>query len=159
MLSCNAIRYTIEHLLKVALPVSQPLHYVLGLTEHGVMLMFAPDKKMLLPLFSEEELLDFYDGQADYQLVDSVDGKVQLPVFYAGNGSGLVQFDLVTPSFILLSREEETRGGERDIHDRFPYKGSLAEKYKQIGNAVPPLLAKAVFEKILEYGQAVQFEV
>ena len=37
--------------------------------------------------------------------------------------------------------------------DRFIFKGSLMHIQQQIGNAVPPLLAKAVFEKILEYGE------
>lgn len=37
--------------------------------------------------------------------------------------------------------------------DKFIFKGSLMHIQQQIGNAVPPLLAKAVFEKILEYGE------
>lgn len=39
--------------------------------------------------------------------------------------------------------------------DRFVFSGSLMHIQQQIGNAVPPLLAKAVFERILEYAQAV----
>ena len=38
--------------------------------------------------------------------------------------------------------------------DKFVFSGSLMHIQQQIGNAVPPLLAKAVFERILEYGQA-----
>lgn len=37
--------------------------------------------------------------------------------------------------------------------DKYIFKGSLMHIQQQIGNAVPPLLAKAVFEKILEYGK------
>lgn len=37
--------------------------------------------------------------------------------------------------------------------DRFIFKGSLMHIQQQIGNAVPPLLAKAVFEKIVGYGE------
>lgn len=36
--------------------------------------------------------------------------------------------------------------------DRFIFRGSLMHIQQQIGNAVPPLLAKAVFEKIMDYG-------
>lgn len=43
--------------------------------------------------------------------------------------------------------------------DTFVFSGSLMHIQQQIGNAVPPLLAKAVFEKILRYGQAVQTEI
>lgn len=43
--------------------------------------------------------------------------------------------------------------------DKFVFSGTLMHIQQQIGNAVPPLLAKAVFEKILEYGRAVQIEV
>lgn len=39
--------------------------------------------------------------------------------------------------------------------DKFVFSGSLMHIQQQIGNAVPPLLAKAVFERILEYGQHV----
>lgn len=35
--------------------------------------------------------------------------------------------------------------------DDFVFKGSLSHIQQQIGNAVPPLLAKAIFEKILSY--------
>ncbi len=43
--------------------------------------------------------------------------------------------------------------------DKFIFSGSLMHIQQQIGNAVPPLLAKAVFEQILAYGQAVQVEI
>jgi DNA (cytosine-5)-methyltransferase 1 len=37
--------------------------------------------------------------------------------------------------------------------DTFIFEGPISHIQQQIGNAVPPLLAKAVFEKILEYGK------
>lgn len=152
MLSCNAVCYTMEHLLKVALPTRKPIHYVLGLTEQGVWLMFTPEKKLFLPIFSESELLDFYGGQATYQLVDSVDGEAQFPVFYAGEISHKIPFDIITPSFILLSRAEENRTLERDVHDRFPFKGSLADKYHFVHvplvDEYAMLLRKWILERI-----------
>ena len=38
--------------------------------------------------------------------------------------------------------------------DTFVFKGSIMHIQQQIGNAVPPLLAKAVFAKILAYGKS-----
>lgn len=35
--------------------------------------------------------------------------------------------------------------------DKFIFKGNLGNQQQQVGNAVPPLLAKAIFEKILSY--------
>jgi DNA (cytosine-5)-methyltransferase 1 len=37
--------------------------------------------------------------------------------------------------------------------DTFSFRGSVNEMQQQIGNAVPPLLAKALFERILSYGK------
>ena len=37
--------------------------------------------------------------------------------------------------------------------DNFIFKGSLMHIQQQIGNAVPPLLGNAVFDKILSYGE------
>ena len=39
--------------------------------------------------------------------------------------------------------------------DNYIFKGTLMHMQQQIGNAVPPLLAKAVFNKIMEYGRRI----
>ena len=38
--------------------------------------------------------------------------------------------------------------------DDFVFEGSLMHIQQQIGNAVPPLLAKAIFEQIIKYSDA-----
>ena len=35
--------------------------------------------------------------------------------------------------------------------DDFIFQGTLSFQQQQVGNAVPPLLAKAIFDKILKY--------
>lgn len=37
--------------------------------------------------------------------------------------------------------------------DDFIFKGTLSFQQQQVGNAVPPLLAKVIFEKIIKYGE------
>ena len=37
--------------------------------------------------------------------------------------------------------------------DDYIFKGTINEIQQQIGNAVPPLLSKAIFSRILEYGR------
>jgi DNA (cytosine-5)-methyltransferase 1 len=37
----------------------------------------------------------------------------------------------------------------QSFNDDYIFKGSLTEQQQQVGNAVPPLLAKAMFEKII----------
>lgn len=129
MLSNNAVRYTLNHLLAVALPADEALRYAVGITREEVVILFDAGKSLSLPLFSEKQQKDFLEGTAECQWVDSADGEEKIPLFPAGNESYLLPYDLITPSFILLSRQEEIFSWERDLHDRFPYKGSLADKY------------------------------
>lgn len=128
-MSNNAVRYTLNHLLAVALPADEALRYAVGITREEVVILFDAGKSLSLPLFSEKQQKDFLEGTAECQWVDSADGEEKIPLFPAGNESYLLPYDLITPSFILLSRQEEIFSWERDLHDRFPYKGSLADKY------------------------------
>lgn len=129
MLSNNAVRYTLNHLFAVALPADEALRYAVGITEQEVVVLFDAGKSLALPLFSEKQQKAFLDGTLECRWMDSADGKVQIPLFPAGDGHHPLPYDLVTPSFVLLSRQEETLSQERDTHGRFPYKGSLADKY------------------------------
>lgn len=57
---------------------------------------------------------------------------------------------LVHPKFNRgLSVREAAR--LQSFPDWFEFKGALGQQQQQVGNAVPPYLAKAVFEKILSY--------
>jgi hypothetical protein len=54
-------------------------------------------------------------------------------VIYSETDSSIqIPYDILTPSFVLLSRYEEFHSERHDKHGRFPYGRSLAEKYDMV---------------------------
>ena len=82
-----------------------------------------------------------YSVKALYSNVKSYDGKVTLKVFSLAENMPLfscedkivrVNFNMLTISFLLLSRYEETMTEHRDKYGRFCYADSLCSKYELI---------------------------
>lgn len=144
MLTQNAIAYTLKHLLSVALPTDSPLSFSFQADEQWLSLTFANDCCIRIPLFSEEDYDIFMRGEATPVLLPSADRKVSLPFFrpqfleghssepQCNDGALELSFDILSPSFIMLSREEEYSELPRDVHDRFLYNYSLARRYEFI---------------------------
>ena len=132
-LTPNAIRYTVAHLMKVAAP---RLGYKLEIQEEAVCLLCG-EKSIELMLLPESKLLPLMEGSFPVQMVNSVDGNRQIPLFVpehlpfaeVHSSAMIVHADIVTVSFLLLSRKEEQLIQERDSYGRFLCKWSLAEKY------------------------------
>lgn len=140
MLTDNALRYTLEHLLKVALP--SPGAARLTHTRDGQRVRVTVNGQvcLTLALLSDEETGLLLRGKAVVQRLPSADSRAEIPLFRPAasalsqpalthDGVLEIPYDLITPSFLLLSGAEERNGLPRDAHDRFRYEGSLAHRY------------------------------
>jgi len=139
MLTDNAIHYTLSHLLKVALPTPEATRFTLTRDGQIVSANINEQVKMTFPLLSDEETDLLLQGKADVKHLPCADGKADVPVFQPSscklaqpivneNGELEIPYDLITPSFLLLSRKEEDNL-PRDAHGRFRYQDSLAKHY------------------------------
>ncbi len=139
MLTDNAIHYTLSHLLKVAMPSREAIPFSVARDEHSVTVCFREHMTVSFALLSDQEVAKLLQGNATLTHLPCADGKAGVPVFQPsscklaqlivnGNGELEIPFDLITPSFLLLSRKEE-EGYPRDTHGRFRYQDSLAKHY------------------------------
>lgn len=156
VLTNNAIEYTIRRIADIAFPQKECRVEISGVptlvVDSGIVVKFnAPDD-------SNIELL--YSGKALYSNVKSYDGKVTLKVFSLAENAPLfscegkevrVNFDMLTISFLLLSRYEEKVTERRDKYGRFCYADSLCSKYELVDVPIVDeyamLLRKFVQEK------------
>ena len=111
-LSLNALEYTFRHLLKVAFPQleSEPFRVEKG---DGTITVFVKEVRLVMYAMNQKEFDFFIKGS-------ETDSSIQIP------------YDILTPSFVLLSRYEEFHSERHDEHGRFPYGRSLAEKYDMV---------------------------
>lgn len=163
MLTQNAIAYTLKHLLSVALPTESPLSFSFQADEQWLSLTVANDCRIRIPLFSEEDYDIFMRGEATPVILPSADRKVSLPFFrpqfleghssepQCNDGALELSFDILSPSFIMLSREEEYSELPRDVHDRFLYNYSLARRYEFIDIPLVDEYAMVLREWILAW--------
>ena len=140
MLTHNAIEYTLQHLFRVALPHTEDL--VLDFSVEGLLLtiQLQGDFTVSIPLLDEQEEKAFLKGQlpvSDLEECASHHNEVIVfrPAHYKSDELKVEDkhvsfyFDIVTPSFLLLSRKEETLTDVRDRHGRFRYQNSLSSRY------------------------------
>lgn len=139
-LSNSALRYAVRHLMQVAAP------------DCSYEISFYPDQLALeinmedcatitLPYISKSRWPELLQGTFPAVMVKSFDGREDVPLFFpdkhtefAGwTGANLHIFsDVLTMTFLLLSREEERQIPQRDGYGRFLYEYSLAKKYNFI---------------------------
>lgn len=142
MLSLNAIRYTVQHLLNVAFPNSSKTSFEVSLQDCCVSI-FLQDLTLNIAIFNKNEFEDFLEGNSPYTLKDGI------PFFNPKNGlltnnfnknclykaddsTLIIPFDLVSPSFALLSQIEELHCNDFDKHGRFQFTSSICYKYNII---------------------------
>ena len=144
MLSHNALQYTLNHLLAVALPTEPALDCRVERADGGVNVRFAGGWSLRIALLGDDEVRALATGEAAPMMLSTADGREQVPLFRPASGSAsatpgvrvspdghelCVPYDLVTPSFLMLSRWEEYQESPRDQYNRFPYVSSIAARY------------------------------
>lgn len=163
MLTHNAIEYTLQHLFRVALPHTED--FVIGFSVEGLLLTIQLQDgfTVSIPLLDEQEEKAFLKGQlpvSDLEECASHHNEVIVfrPAHYESDELKVEDkhvsfyFDIVTPSFLLLSRKEETLTDVRDRHGRFRYQDSLSSRYGLIMQPLVDEYALILREKLLEAG-------
>lgn len=136
--SFNAIKYTIKQLFSFAGIVEEMTCEAHLEEEYPHITVTIAQKQIQFNLLREEEIQTFLDGKLSFTPQVGVCG-VEIPFFGQtttlegiDNNTLIIYADIITPSFILLSRYEEWICKEHDAHGRFEYKNSLACKYNWI---------------------------
>ena len=124
MISQNAINYTFQQLLKVALPDFDSSFFTIEISESEYCIHFG-QSSITMPKMNEAQWQAFLKGEMKPYWVDNAAGTIQIPLFGPEDNT----FDIITPSFAFLSRYEEFFAQNVDAYSRFPYQGSLAQKY------------------------------
>jgi len=137
----NAVKYSIQHLMQVAGVKSDFIIKIDDLSVH----IFVDGKKIVFNLLSPNKTIELLEGKLNFESILSFDSKFNIPIFlvnkekkftYIENDILFINADIVTISFIMLSRFEELLVNERDQYDRFQYKNSLAFKYDFIDTPI-----------------------
>lgn len=140
-MTINAIRYTLGCLADVAFPqgnFSVEVSSVPTIVVNGCI-------TIKFPVPTDENMKKILSGSACYSEIYSYDNKVKVKVFCLAEGKELftledgavsVNADMLSVSFALLSRYEETCVDKRDKYNRFTYSDSLIKKYDLIENPI-----------------------
>ena len=148
-LSLNALEYTFRHLLKVAFPhlESEPFRLEKG---DGTVTVFVKEVKLVIYTIDQNALDIFLAGRWSPSLMlDNAKLTQEIPMVFDDDGAddGVIYsetdssihipYDILTPSFLLLSRYEEFNVYalglvDYDEHDRIPFEGTLADKYDMV---------------------------
>lgn len=143
-LSLNALEYTFRHLLKVAFPQleSEPFQVEKG---DGTITVFVKEVRLVMYAMNQKEFDFFIKGQWwVFEMVENAKRTQKIPMIFDDDSvddgvicsetdsSIQIPYDILTPSFVLLSRYEEFHSERHDKHGRFPYDRSLAEKYDMV---------------------------
>ncbi len=141
MISLNAIKYTLQHLLNVALPTADNSSIEVLLAD-GYVYFSLFEIEISIPLFNATQFKLFLKGEAQISLINNFQNRYKIPVFFINNtelpfsikGSNIIfSYDIITPSFALMSRlEEYSNPDNRDKHGRFLFSSSLSERYSII---------------------------
>ena len=135
MLSNNAIEYTVRQLLAIAFPQSENLSSSIDCSDSSVTVRLN-DFSIRFSLWNAQEFEAYMAGNMTISYpepdipVFALDNNTPSQIYYSETEASIeIPYDIVTPAFVFLSRYEEYNCKVSDAYGRFPYKGSLADKY------------------------------
>jgi hypothetical protein len=161
-LSDNAIKYTIHQLFRIAgIILNADSVKISGHSGNSEVRVSLSEKQYIVfILIPEADISNLLNGKLVLSKVPSFDSKVTIPVALTGrrnefasieDGKLLIHADIITLSFIMLSRFEEVLIKERDKYNRFEYKNSLASKYDFIDVPIVDEYAMLLRKWLLEF--------
>lgn len=140
-LTQNAIKYTLGHLFSVAIP-NHSLIKDISISESEVVVVLEDDQSIRFLIMTPTQREGLLKHELPLIEIKSFDKKVNVPIYSIKSANTffeiknerelVVNMDIISLSFIMLSRYEEIIIKERDIHERFEYKNSLAFHYNFI---------------------------
>lgn len=163
MLSVNALKYTIEHLLMVAFPTEKPLPYRLDVSGLELRVTVADSFTMSFCLLSDDEVVLLRKGVLSVEFVRSDVVDTVIPLFKSEEVpvAGVnyeeaarllhIPFDLVTLPFLLLSKSDERDGSPRDQHGRFQFAYSMAKAFDFVDVPLVDVYALMLRQWVLQY--------
>ena len=140
VLTVNAIKYTIKHLFMVAWPEILNEISIEVAADKLSAITTIRGKRIVFCISSYTEIDQLLNGVMTLNSITTADKENEIPVclkenfpFAEINDDGLqVNADIISLSFIMLSRYEEKIVKERDSLDRFESRNSIAVKYNFI---------------------------
>jgi hypothetical protein len=139
-ISDNAIHYTVRQLFQIAgiTVKTESVNIIRHFENTEVNVELLESSNIVFRLISEIETGQLFKGELSLKRIPSYDLKLDVPVIMDGNNNEfasinksklIINADIITLSFIMLSRYEEGLIKERDRYNRFEYRNSLACKY------------------------------
>jgi len=140
MLTPNAIKYVINHLFMVAWRDVLNEIFVEVAMDKLSAVVTVKGKKIVFKIYENTHIDQIIQGKANMSKIDTADRACSIPVCLNDdlpfaemrNDELHVNADIISLSFIMLSRYEEKVIDERDEFGRFESKNSIAEKYNFI---------------------------
>jgi hypothetical protein len=139
MLTLNSIVYTLNHFLNV-IKATDLKYEITNWSESSLFVDFTcgkVSKTVVFRISNNDTVQSFLNKELKLHLYPTIDKGAMIPLMndestFSKIDSGIlyVEADIISISFILLSRYEETLINERDSHGRFQFKNSLGNYYE-----------------------------
>jgi hypothetical protein len=162
----NAISYTIKHLFKVAWPnLKENLKINVGADRLSARVSIF-DKDIVFNISNQTSLNALLKGELELSKHITADRLHRIPIALKENlefgqltdSNLIINADIISLSFVMLSRYEEIAIKGRDKFDRFEFKNSLASTYNFIDFPIVDEYAMLLRESLQNFFPTQKFE-